>query len=179
VLRGYALGFALLGYLTLFYIAAQRWLGAWFPAEGPYSEIFNQYLPFLAPLTVGVIAGISEEITYRLFGISLTRRYLKSTALALLLPAAIWAFAHSNYPVFPVYVRGIELTVAGAIFGMALLRWGVVTCIAAHFVINAVLTGVPLLTSGHSGYLVSGLLVIGAALLPAALGVATARRTSL
>lgn len=173
VLRGYALGFALLGYLTLFYVVAQRWLGAWFPAEGPYSEIFNRYLPFLAPLTVGVIAGISEEITYRLFGITLTKRYLKSTALSLLVPAAIWAFAHSNYPVFPVYVRGIELTVAGVIFGIALLRWGVVACIAAHFVINAVLTGAPLLTSGHGGYLVSGLLVMGAALIPAAVGLAT------
>ncbi len=63
VLRGYALGFALLGYLTLFDWGAQRWLGAWFPAEGPYSEIFNRYLPFLAPLTVGTIAGISDEIT--------------------------------------------------------------------------------------------------------------------
>ncbi|GIW52102.1 MAG: hypothetical protein KatS3mg081_1457 [Gemmatimonadales bacterium] len=179
VLRGYALGFGLLGYLTVFYVAAQRWLGAWFPAEGPYSEIFNQYLPFLAPLTVGVIAGISEEITYRLFGISLAKRYLKSTALALLVPAAIWAFAHSNYPVFPVYVRGIELTVAGVLFGLALLRWGIVACIAAHFVINAVLTGVPLLTSGHGGYFLSGLLVIGAALIPAVAGLAIARRASL
>ncbi len=179
VLRGYALGFGLLGYLTLFYFAAQRWLGAWFPAEGPYSEIFKQYLPFLAPLTVGLVAGISEEITYRLFGISLTKRYLKSTGLALLLPAVIWAFAHSNYPVFPVYVRGIELTVAGVIFGVALLRWGVVACIVAHFVINAVLTGVPLLSSGHGGYLLSGLLVMGAALIPAVVGVATARRASL
>ncbi len=104
---------------------------------------------------------------------------MKSTALALLVPAAIWAFARFDYAVFPVYIRGIELTVAGAILGIALLRWGVVACIAADFVINAVLTGVPLLTSGHSGYVVSGLLVMGAALVPAVAGLVTARRASL
>lgn len=179
ILRGYALGFGLLGYLTLFYVAAQRWLGAWLPAEGPYSDIFNRYLPFLAPLAVGVIAGITEEITYRLFGVSLVKRYLKSIWLALLIPAAIWAFAHSNYPVFPVYVRGVELTVAGVLLGVALLRYGVVACIVAHFAINAVLTGVPLLTSGHTGYLFSGVIVMAGLLIPALLGWIPRRRASL
>jgi hypothetical protein len=41
----------------------------------------------------------------------------KVTFLALLLPAMIWAFGHSTYPVFPVYFRGIKLTIAGLIFG--------------------------------------------------------------
>ena len=36
-----------------------------------------------------------------------------------LIPAAIWAFGHSNYPVFPVYVRGIELTIGGLLFGVS------------------------------------------------------------
>lgn len=168
--HGYALGFGLLGYLTVFYVAAQAWLGAWMPAEGPHSGIFNDYLPFLAPLTIGVMAAVAEEVTFRLFGISLVKRYLKSTALAVLIPAAIWAFAHSNYPVFPVYVRGIELTIAGALFGLAFLRLGLVACIVAHFVIDAVLIGMPLLTSGNATYIVSGVAVMGIALVPAVLG---------
>lgn len=168
--QGYALGLALLGYLTLFYVAAQAWLGAWMPAEGPHGDVFNEYLPFLAPLTIGVIAAVSEEITFRLFGISLVKRYLKSTALAVLIPAAIWAFAHANYPVFPVYVRGIELTIAGVLFGVAFLRLGLLTCIVAHFVIDAVLVGMPLLTSGNTSYVISGVAVMGIALVPAVIG---------
>ncbi len=166
-LQGYAVGFGILGYLTVFYLVARRYLGAWLPAEGPYSSIFNVYLPFLAPLTISLVAAITEETTYRLFGISLLKRYTRSTALALLVPAAIWAFGHSNYPVFPVYLRGIELTIGGVLFGLAFLRFGLVACIVAHFVIDAVQIGMPLLTSGNATYIVSGFIVMGIALLPA------------
>ena len=169
-LRGYAVGFAILGYLTVFYLIAQRYWGAWLPAEGPYSSIFNVYLPFLAPLTVSLVAAVTEETTYRLFGISLVKRYARSTALALLVPAAIWAFGHSNYPVFPVYLRGIELTIGGVLFGLAFLHFGLLACIVAHFVIDAVQIGMPLLTSGNPTYVVSGLIVMGIALVPALLG---------
>jgi hypothetical protein len=169
-LRGYALGFLILGYLTVFYVVAREYFGAWLPAEGPQSDIFNNSLPFLAPLTISLVAATTEELTYRLFGISLVKRYLKSTMLALLIPAVIWAFAHSNYPVFPVYVRGIELTIGGVIFGLGFLHLGLLACIVAHFVIDAVLIGMPLLTSGNPAYLVSGLVVMGIALLPAGVG---------
>jgi hypothetical protein len=174
--RGYAVGFVVLGYLTVFYLFARRYLGAWLPAEGPHSEIFNNYAPWVAPLTISLVAAVTEETTFRLFGISLVRRYLRSTALALLLPALIWAFAHSSYEVFPIYIRGIELTIAGLIFGLAFLRLGLLTCIVAHFVVDAVLIGMPLLSSGNAGYVASGMIVMGIALVPAALGLIAARR---
>ena len=177
-LRGYALGFLILGYLTVFYLIARRYFGAWLPAEGPYSGIFNYYLPFITPLTLSLVAVISEEVTYRLFGISLFKRYFKSTLVALLLPAMIWAFAHSGYPVFPVYIRGIELTIAGLMFGLAFLYLGLFACIVAHFVIDAVLLGMPLLTSGNTTYLISGVAVMGFALLPAAMALVARQRTA-
>ena len=147
------------------------------PAEGPHSDIFNFTLPFLTPLTISVIAAVSEEVTYRLFGISLIKRYLKSTVLALLIPAAIWAFAHSTYPVFPAYIRGIELTIGGVIFGIAYLRLGIVTCIVAHFVLDAVLIGMPLLTSGNTTYIVSGAVVMALGLVPALLALTVGKRS--
>jgi hypothetical protein len=69
--------------------------------------------------------------------------------------------------VFPVYLRGIELTIGGVLFGLVFLRWGLLACIVAHFVIDAVQIGMPLLTSGNGTYIVSGLIVMGIALLPA------------
>jgi hypothetical protein len=175
--RGYALGFAFLGYLTVFYLLARRFAGAWLPAEGPYSQIFDYSLPFLTPLTLSLVAALTEEVIFRLFGISLIKRYLKSTVLALLIPAAIWAFAHSSYPVFPMYVRGIELTIGGVLFGIAFLRLGLLACIVAHYVVDAVLIGMPLLTSNSAYYVLSGFVVIALALLPALLALITGRRT--
>ncbi len=169
-LRGYALGFLILGYLTAFYVVAQRYFGAWLPAEGPSAEIFNTYLPFLAPLTVSLVAALTEELTYRLFGISFFKRHLRSTAVALLVPAAIWAFAHSSYPVFPVYLRGIELTIAGVLFGVGFLSLGLVACVVAHFAIDAILIGWPLLSSGNPAYVVSGVVVMAIAAVPVAVG---------
>ena len=171
-LRGYALAAALMGYFTGFYWFARRYLGAWLPAEGPYSEIFNNLLPFLTPLTVSLVAAISEETIYRLFGVSLFLKLTGSNAAALVIPAAIWAFGHSNYPVFPVYIRGIELTIAGTLFGVAFLRFGLVTCIVAHYVIDAVALGVPLVGSGNPGFMLSGAAVILLALLPGVVGLA-------
>ena len=96
----------------------------------------------------------------------------------MIVPAAIWAFGHSTYPVFPVYIRGIELTIAGVLFGIAFLHYGLVTCIVAHYVIDAVALGIPLVTSGNSTYLISGLAIIGLALVPGVVGFFAGRRRS-
>jgi hypothetical protein len=81
----------------------------------------------------------------------------------------VWGFAHANYPVFPNYVRGVELTIGGVMFGLVFLRYGIVACMVAHFVINAVQAGMPLLSSGNLYYAVSGVIVMGLALVPAGL----------
>lgn len=133
-------------------------------------------MPFLTPLTISLVAAISEETIYRLFGISLFKKLTRSTFLALVIPAAIWAFGHSNYPVFPVYIRGIELTIAGTLLGLVFLHYGLVTCIVAHYVIDAVALGMPLVGSGNTSYMISGLVVIGLALLPGLIGLVAGRR---
>lgn len=176
-LRGYALAAGMMGFFVGFYWFARTYMGAWMPAEGPYSEIFNNLLPFLTPLTISLVAAVSEETIYRLFGISLFKKLTGSTVLALVIPAAIWAFGHSNYPVFPVYVRGIELTIAGTLFGIAFLRYGLVACIVAHYVIDAVALGLPLVTSGSTSYVISGLVVIGLALVPGIIALIAGRRS--
>ncbi|MFQ5876388.1 MAG: CPBP family intramembrane glutamic endopeptidase [Acidobacteriota bacterium] len=168
--RGYALAFFFLGYVTLFYLFGRRYLGVFLPAEGPYSNLLGTHLPWLAPLAVSLLAAVSEEFVSRLFSISFLKRYLRLTWLALLIPAAIWAFAHSSYPVFPVYVRGIELTIAGVIFGIFFLRFNIMTCVVAHYVIDAVFLGMPLLRSGHTYYVVTGAVVCLLAAVPLLVG---------
>lgn len=166
-LRGYAVGYAFLGYLVVFYLVGASAFGIWLPARSPYENALATYAPFLFPLLAGLSAAVTEEFTYRLFAVSLLKRYLRWTVLALLLPAAVWAFAHSTYQVFPVYVRGIELTIAGIALGYAFLRFGIWSVLVAHYVVNASIVGLPLLRSDSPYFIVSGAVVLLLALLPA------------
>ncbi|MBI4846459.1 MAG: CPBP family intramembrane metalloprotease [Candidatus Omnitrophica bacterium] len=163
---GYSLGFVFLGYVTSFYLIAIKFFNIWMPPEAEYSNILGTSMPFLFPLTVAASAALSEEFMFRLFSISFFKKYFKLTWLSVLIPALVWAFAHSNYPVFPAYIRGIELTVAGIIFGMVFLRYGLESVIIAHFVIDAVLAAMPLLKSHNPYFVLSGLIVIALAFLP-------------
>lgn len=171
---GYSLGFLFLGYITLFYLVGTKFFNIWMPPEAEYSNILGTSMPFLFPLTIAISAAVSEEFIFRLFSISLFKKYLKQTWCAVLIPAVIWAFAHSNYPVFPAYVRGIELTIAGIVFGIVFLKYGLETVLIAHFVIDAALVGLPLLKSHNAYFVISGMIVIALAFIPAVILIAIA-----
>jgi hypothetical protein len=163
---GYSLGFILLGYITLFYLIGIKFFNIWIPPNTEYSNILGTTMPFLFPLTIAVSAAIREEFMYRLFAISFLKKFTKLSWLAILLPALFWGLAHSNYPVFPSYVRGIELTIFGIILGIVFVKYGLETVIIAHFVFNASLVGLPLLRSHNPYFIISGLSVISLALAP-------------
>ena len=166
ILRGYLLSFILLGYLVVFYLISSKYFGVWLPLDSPYSNMLNTSLPFLYPLLVGFSAAVSEEFGFRFFAIPFFKKYLKNILLALLIPATIWAFGHSSYLVNPVYIRGIELTIVGLILGYFYMRYGILTTIITHYVINAILVALPLLRSQNQYFLISGFLVVGLGLLP-------------
>ncbi len=176
-LIGYGVGLFFLGYLTVFYLVGRKFLGVWLPAESRYSNMVSYYVPFLVPLVLSLAASLSEEFTSRLFSISFLKRYLKLTPVALLIPAVIWAFAHSSYQVFPVYVRGIELTIGGLIFGFVFIKYDILACIVAHYVVDAILFAMPLLGSDNNYFMISGLVVIGLGLVPLLLGLVGAGRS--
>jgi hypothetical protein len=127
-------------------------------------------------LTAGLVAASWEECTFRLFAVSLLKRYARWTPVALVVPAIIWAFGHSSYPIFPVYVRGIELTIAGVIFGLFFIKFDLVTVLIAHYVINALVVSVPLLRAGELSFQISGGAVILLAAAPAVVAALVRRR---
>lgn len=167
-LRGYALAFATLGYFTLFYLVGRRAFGVWMPAEGPYTDILNTVAPFLYPLLIGFVAATTEEFAYRFFAIPFLKPRLGLFG-ALLFPTIVWGFAHTTYPVFPVWVRGIEVSLVGLAFGYCFVRYDLWTVLVAHYAINAILGGLPLLTSGSAYFQLSGVAVMALGLLPALL----------
>ena len=110
------------------------------------SEISSAYVPFLSAFAVAITAGVNEEVTFRLFGISLGKKYLKNTALAILLTSCLWGIGHTTYAIFPVWFRGIEVTILGIIYGFIFVRYGLLPLIVAHYLFDAFF--------GVAGYLI-------------------------
>lgn len=121
-----------LGYVCIFYVVGKP-LGVWSPVEIDSSKALSGWLPWIEPLHVGLSAAFSEEMEFRVLAILILQMVFGSRRLAVVLSAAIWAFLHSDYPQMPGYIRGIELTVEGSLWGMLMLRFGILTPLVAHY----------------------------------------------
>ncbi len=165
--RGLMLGGVGFGYVTLFYLIAVKFFNGWTPLDAPGGYAVATPFPFLGPLASGIIPATTEELLFRLIGITAVLLAFKKRWLALLIPGMLWAFAHTGYVTEPIILRGIELTIeAVLISGLFFLRFGLFTTIMAHFAYNAGLGALPLLRSSDPYFVLSGLIVIAAMLLP-------------
>jgi membrane protease YdiL (CAAX protease family) len=165
---GYALAAAQLGFVVLFYLFAKRF-GAWSPAEVKYDNFLSTALPWIYPLTIGLIATTTEEFAFRLFAIPFLKRHLKSTWLAVVIPAFVWGFLHSGYPQQPAWIRGVEIGLVGIVLGYVFLRFGIVATLVAHYTYDAIVIGLLLLRSDNLYFLLSGGIVMDVVLIPLAI----------
>jgi len=154
VWHGYALALAWLGFQSVFYWVAETYFGVWYENDFTLSPV-NMWFPLLFPL-LGWLAGIQEEAFYRLFGVTFLKKYWKSSFVAVLLPAMVWALGHSLYPIYPIYTRFIELTIFGVIIGYCYLRFGFVTVVFAHVIFDVIQMSLPLLFGKNEMELGSG-----------------------
>jgi len=164
--RGLMLGGVTFGYVTLFYVIAVRFFNGWTPLDAPGGYAVATPFPFLGPLAIGIIPATTEELLFRLIGITAVLLALKKRWLALLIPGALWAFAHTGYVTDPIILRGIELTIEAVMLGLFFLRFGLFVTIMSHFVYNAGLSALPLLRSSDPYFIFSGLIVIAAMFVP-------------
>lgn len=171
VVVGYALGALQLGYVAAFYLATRRLLGGWSPLESPYYNVASSTLPWIFPLTIGITAALNEELFFRMFSISLLKRLLRWILPALLIPAIVWGFLHSNYYVEPIYIRGVELAFVGFILGFIYLKFGIMPTILCHYTYNSVLGFIPLLRSESLFFKTSGWISLFWIVLPALIAV--------
>lgn len=172
--RGLVLGLALaavmFGGQILFYVLG-RGLGVWAPQDVRYTDAVTTLAPWLFPLGISIQAALLEEGMFRLFAIPLLLAWTRSRLLAVLVPAVIWGFGHSSYPVEPGYVRGIEVGLIGVMFGLVFLRWGLVPVVVAHYTFDAALIATFLLRSSDLGFRISGAVVGFVLVLPLAAAV--------
>jgi membrane protease YdiL (CAAX protease family) len=164
---GLSFAAAHIGYVVGFYVVATHF-GAWAPQELNYEESVNTLFPWISGAAIGLLASTNEEFTFRLFAIPFFKKFTKSTWIAVIVPAFLWGFLHSNYPQEPVYIRGVEIGIIGVIAGLVMLRWGIMATLIWHYTVDASLVGLFLIRSNSMYFKISGAVVAAAALAPLA-----------
>jgi membrane protease YdiL (CAAX protease family) len=162
---GIALTFFFFAYQTVFYLAADK-LGAWAPADVPFTDLLNTRFPWITVLFIGFFPAVSEEMQFRAFSIPFLRRFLKSGPLAIVLSAFIWGFLHSAYPNQPFFIRGLEVGLGGVLIGLVMLRFGILATLIWHYSVDALYTAFLLLRSPNHYLMVSGAVAAGVMLIP-------------
>jgi hypothetical protein len=163
---GLSMAAAHIGYVVVFYVVVQRYFGAWAPQEINYQDSVNTLAPWLAGAAIGLLASTNEEFTFRLFAIPFFQRLTGLRWVAVVLPAFMWSFLHSNYPQEPPYIRGIEIGLFGMVAGLVMLRWGILATLIWHYTVDASLVGLLLVRSNSLYFKVSGIVVGLAAAAP-------------
>jgi hypothetical protein len=164
---GLSFAAAHIGYVVAFYVVASHF-GAWAPQEISYEESVNTLFPWISGAAIGLLASTNEEFTFRLFAIPFFARLTKSRWIAVIVPAFLWGFLHSNYPQEPPYIRGIEIGLIGVVAGLVMLRWGILATLIWHYTVDASLVGLFLIRSNSLYFKISGAVVAAAALAPLA-----------
>jgi len=154
----YPIAFALLGAQTILLLGIDQSIGSW-STTSVDSSPYNMALPLLFPL-LAWCAAISEEALYRLFGIAVFERLFKRRFLACLMPTVIWALGHVSYPVFPAYSRLIELTIVGLLFCWIFIRFGFITAVFTHAILDTVLMSFDLLFMGTAINVIAALVYL-------------------
>jgi Type II CAAX prenyl endopeptidase Rce1-like len=163
---GLSMAAAHIGYVVGFYIVASNWFHAWAPQEINYEESVNTLFPWISGAAIGLLASTNEEFTFRLFAIPFFQRSTGSRWVAVILPAFLWSFLHSNYPQEPPYIRGIEIGIFGMVAGVVMLRWGIMATLIWHYTVDASLVGLFLVRSNSLYFKISGIVVAAAAVAP-------------
>ena len=152
VILGYLIWIIMLGVQAVVFYNGQKFLGVW--REWNTMTYFSSaYIPLLTAFVIGVSASFNEEIIFRLFGISLTKKFLRNSVVAVLLTSVVWGMGHTMYAIFPVWFRIIEVSLIGLIYGFIFIRFGIMPLIVAHYLFDVFWCSAPYLLGRSSWYL--------------------------
>jgi general stress protein CsbA len=156
--RGYLIALFILGIQQVLFYTGEVKFDVW-SVNDPADSVLNMLKPQLFPLMAWV-AAISEEATFRFLGIILFKKLFRNNFIAILLPSVIWAASHTQYPIYPVYTRLIEVTIIGIILGYVFLKYGFITAIFVHACMDSILMGLSLFSLGHISDILAGILYL-------------------
>ncbi|MGC9994327.1 MAG: lysostaphin resistance A-like protein [Terriglobia bacterium] len=172
---GITLTFFFFAYQTVFYLAANK-MGAWAPADLPFTDLLNTKFPWITVLFIGFFPAVSEELQFRAFSIPFLTKLLSGAGkllrsvswLAIVLSAFIWGFLHAAYPNQPFFIRGLEVGMGGVVIGVIMLRYGIMATLIWHYSVDALYTAFLLIRSPNHYLAISGAAAAGIMLIPLA-----------
>ncbi len=163
ILIGYFAAAMLFGLQAFIFHLGFKYCGVWDELAW-LTQASTTVIPSFTALVIGFQAAFSEEVMFRLFAINLFRKYGVPLALAVVLSAALWGFGHTGYLIYPMWFRGIEVTCIGIVMGVFYMRYGLMTVITAHFMIDCMLSNLPYLIKPRADF--DFFSALGLALLP-------------
>ena len=135
IVLGYLIWIITLGLQAVVFYNGQRFLGVW--REWHTMVHFSSAnIPLFSAFVLGSSASFNEEINFRLFGISLTKKYLRNSILAVFLTSLIWGMGHTTYVIYPVWFRIIEIGFIGIFYGFIFIRFGIIPLIVSHYLFD-------------------------------------------
>jgi membrane protease YdiL (CAAX protease family) len=164
---GITLTFFFFAYQTVFYLAANK-MGAWAPADLPFTDLLNTKFPWITVLFIGFFPAVSEELQFRAFSIPFLKKLLHWGPLAVVLSAFMWGFLHAAYPNQPFFIRGLEGGMGGVVIGVIMLRYGIMATLIWHYSVDALYTAFLLIRSPNHYLAISGAVAAGIMLIPLA-----------
>ena len=164
---GITLTFFFFAYQTVFYLAANK-MGAWAPADLPFTDLLNTKFPWITVLFIGFFPAVSEELQFRAFSIPFLKKLLRTGPLAVVLSAFMWGFLHAAYPNQPFFIRGLEVGMGGVVIGVIMLRYGIMATLIWHYSVDALYTAFLLIRSPNHYLAISGAVAAGVMLIPLA-----------
>ncbi|MDD3374919.1 MAG: CPBP family intramembrane metalloprotease [Candidatus Omnitrophica bacterium] len=136
VLIGYLGAIIMLGIQSAAFYIGQQYFNVWIERL-QIPQLSSNYWPFLTIFIIAIRASLSEEIMFRLFGIHFGTKILKNVLLAVILSSIIWGFGHTHYPIFPMWFRGIEVSILGFFLSFIYLRFGIIPVVVSHYLFDA------------------------------------------
>ncbi len=135
IFMGYGVSLIMLGMQSLIITFGQKYMDVWVE-HTLLTSLTSSYFPFLTAFTIGFQASLNEEIMFRLFSISLGKKALKNILATVVISSVVWGFAHTNYPVYPRWFRGIEVSLLGLFLSFIYLRFGIIPVIVGHYLFD-------------------------------------------
>lgn len=160
ILFGYGLFVIMLGAQAAIFYFGRKYLGVW-KEWFNLTQFSSAYWPLFSAFVIAVTAAVNEEVIFRSFSISWAKKYLKNTFIAVLFASVIWGLGHSQYALFPVWFRAIEVTILGLLFGFVFLKYGIIPVIVAHYLFDAFLgVAAYILGKSNSGFFYSSIFIL-------------------
>jgi membrane protease YdiL (CAAX protease family) len=159
IVLGYLIFLIMIGLQAGLFFIGQKYFGVW-KQWLKLTQFSSAYIPFLSALAIGLTASFTEEIVFRLFGITWLKKYLRNTVVAICVSAVIWGFGHTQYAIFPVWFRGIEVTLIGFFLGFIFIKYGIIPLIVAHYLFDVFWAAAAYILGKSPGYLFWGSLTL-------------------